>query len=52
MFAYAKRQLQAEVPLGRPSGFKAVLIAVLLAHEKRLEQVRRRLEAVRAEKAP
>jgi hypothetical protein len=49
MFACAKQQLQAEVQLGRPWGFEAVLMAVLLAHEKRLDQVQRRLEAVSSE---
>jgi hypothetical protein len=44
--AWAKQQMQTEVRLGRPWGFEAVLMAVLLAHEKRLDQVQRRLEAV------
>jgi hypothetical protein len=43
-------QLQAAVQLGRPWTFEAVLMAVLLAHEKRLEQVQMRLEAVGTEK--
>jgi hypothetical protein len=50
MFACAKPQVQVAVLLGRPWKFEAVLMAVLLAHEKRLAQVRRRLEAVSAEK--
>ena len=50
MFACATQQLQAEVQLGRPWRFEAVMMAVLLAHEKRLEQVRMRLEAISAEK--
>jgi hypothetical protein len=50
MFACAKQQVQAEVLLGRPWKFEAVLMAVLPAHEKRLDQVRMRLEAVSAEK--
>jgi hypothetical protein len=50
MFACATRQLQAAVQLGRPWTFEAVLMAVLLAHEQRLEQVRMRLEAVSVEK--
>ena len=50
MFACATQQLQAEVQLGRPWRFEAVIMAVLLAHEKRIEQVRMRLEAVSAEK--
>jgi hypothetical protein len=48
MFACATQRLQAEVELGRPWRFEAVL----LAHEKRLEQVRMRLETVSAEKSP
>jgi hypothetical protein len=35
--------------LGRPWTFEAVLMAVLLAHEKLIEQVRMRLEAVSME---
>jgi hypothetical protein len=50
IFACAKQQVQAEVLLGRPWKFEAVLMAMLLAHEKRLDQVRMRLEAVSAEK--
>jgi hypothetical protein len=50
MFACATQPLQAAVPLGRPWTFEAVLMAVLLAHEKRLEQLRMRLEAISAEK--
>jgi hypothetical protein len=49
MFGCATQQLQAEVQLGRPWTFEAVLMAVLLAHEKQLEQVRMRLEAVSME---
>jgi hypothetical protein len=49
MFASAKQQVQVEVHLGRPWRFEAVLMAVLLAHEKLLDQVRMRLEAVSAE---
>jgi len=49
MLACATQPLQAEVPLGRPWTFEAVLMAVLLAHEKLIEQVRRRLEAVSME---
>jgi hypothetical protein len=49
MFACATQQLQAEVQLGQPWTFETVLMAVLFAHEKRLEQVRMRLEAVSAE---
>jgi hypothetical protein len=50
MFACATQPLQAEVPLGRPRRFEAVIMAVLLAHEKLIEQVRMRLEAVSMEK--
>ena len=49
MFADAMQPLQAEVQLGRPWRFEVVLMAVLSAHAKRLEQVRMRLEAVSAE---
>jgi hypothetical protein len=49
MFACATQQLQAEVQLGQPWMFEAVLMAVLLDHEKRLEQIRTRLEAIRME---
>jgi hypothetical protein len=49
MFACATQPLLAEVPLGRPWTFEAVLMAALLAHEKRLDQVRMRLEAVNME---
>jgi hypothetical protein len=50
MFACALQPLQAEVPLGRPGRFEAVIMAVLLAHEKQLEQVRTCLEAINTEK--
>jgi hypothetical protein len=49
LFADATQQLQAVVPLGRPLRFEGVIMAVLLAHEQRLEQIRMRLEAIRAE---
>ena len=49
MFADATQQLQAEMQLGRPWRFEAVIMAVLLAHEKRLEQVYLRLEALSTE---
>jgi hypothetical protein len=49
LFACATQQLQAEVQLGRPWKFEAVIMAMLLAHEQWLEQVRTRLEAVCAE---
>jgi hypothetical protein len=38
MFACATHPLQAKVQLGWPWTFEAVLMAVLLAHEKQLEQ--------------
>ena len=50
MFACATQQLQTEVHLGRPWTFEAVLMAVLLAREKQLEQIRMRLGAISAEK--
>jgi len=36
MFACATQPLQAEAQLGRPWTFETVLMAVLLAHEKRI----------------
>ena len=39
MFACAKQHVQGEVLLGRPWTFEAVLIAVMLAHEKKIEQL-------------
>jgi hypothetical protein len=50
MFACATQPLQAGVPLGRPWRFDVVLMAVLSAHAKRLEQVRMRLESISVEK--
>jgi hypothetical protein len=49
LFTYAKQQHQAEVQLGRSWRFEAVVMGVLLAHEKLIDQVRMRLEAVSAE---
>jgi hypothetical protein len=49
MFADATQPLQAEVPLGRPWRCEVVLMAVLSAHEQRLEQVRMRLGTISAE---
>jgi hypothetical protein len=43
MFECAKQQLEAEVQLGRPWSFEAVILAVLLEHEKRVEEMLRRL---------
>jgi hypothetical protein len=50
LFDDAKGQLQAVVLALRPRALQLMVMAVLLEHEKRLEQVRRRLEAVSAEK--
>jgi hypothetical protein len=50
MFAEATQQLQTEVSLGRLWRFEGVLMAVLLAHEQRTEQIRMHLEAVSVEK--
>jgi hypothetical protein len=47
MLECAKRRLQAEVQLRRPWGCETVVMAVLLEHEKRVEQVLRRLEGSR-----
>jgi hypothetical protein len=47
MFAWAQQQVQAEVQLGRPWRFEAVLVAVLLAHEKRMEEMVGRLEELK-----
>jgi hypothetical protein len=44
MVACAKQQLEAEVMLARPWRFEAVLIAVVLAHEKRVGEIVKRLE--------
>ena len=52
MCADAKPQVQVEVHLGRPWRFEAVLMAVLPAHEKQIERVHMRLEAVNAENYP
>jgi len=49
MCACATQPLKAEMQLGRPGRFEAVIMAVLLAHGKRLEQVRMRLEGISAE---
>ena len=50
MFACVTQPLQSEVQLRRPWRFEAVIMAVLLAHEKRIEQVRMRLEVISMEK--
>jgi hypothetical protein len=46
MFVYATQQLQAEILLGRPWRFETVLMVALLKHEKREEQMIRRIEAL------
>jgi hypothetical protein len=48
MFACVTQQLQAEVRLGRPWRFEAVLMAVLLEHEKRVGELANRLEELKA----
>jgi hypothetical protein len=48
MFACAKQHVQAEVLLGRPWGFEAVLMAVLLEHEMRMGEMLRKLEELKA----
>ena len=50
MLVDTTQRLQAEVQRGRPWTCEVVLMAVFLAHEKRLDQVRMRLEAVNVEK--
>jgi hypothetical protein len=49
MFACATQPLQAAVPLGRPWRVEALSMTVLFAPERRLEQVRMRLEAFSVE---
>ena len=44
MVECAKQQLEAEVMLARPWRFGAVLMAVVLAHEKRVGEIVKRLE--------
>ena len=39
MFACTKQPVQADVQLWRPWGFEAVLVAVMLEHEKRMGQL-------------
>jgi hypothetical protein len=50
MFACAKQQLQLEVQLGRPWRFEVVLMAVLLEHEKRIEQLLGELHEFQAQR--
>ena len=44
LFACITRHLQADVYLSRPRTFEAIMLTVLLEHEKRIEEVMRRLE--------
>jgi hypothetical protein len=48
MFACAKQHVQAEVLLGRPLRFEAVLVAVLLEHQGRIEEMVSQLEELMA----
>jgi hypothetical protein len=47
MCAEAAQQLQAAVYLRRPWRFETLIMAIFMAHEKRIEQVRMRLAARR-----
>jgi hypothetical protein len=49
VFADAAQPPQADIQLGWPWRFDVVVMAVLLAHEQRLEQIWMHLEAIRAE---
>jgi hypothetical protein len=44
MFACATQQLEAKIQLGRPWRFEAVLMAVLLEHEKRVKRLQSLLD--------
>jgi hypothetical protein len=48
IFACATQQLRAEVQLGRPWRFEAVIMAVLLAHEKRIDRLIREFQKLAA----
>jgi hypothetical protein len=50
MVADATQPLQAEIPPGRPWRFETLIMAVLRAYEKRLEQIRMHLDAISAAK--
>jgi hypothetical protein len=52
MVACAKQHVQAAVLLGRPWGFEAVLMAVVLEHETRIGKMLRQLEALKASPTP
>jgi hypothetical protein len=52
MFVCAMQQLQAEVQLRRPWRFEAVLMAVLVAHEKRVVELARRIKELKASSRP
>jgi hypothetical protein len=51
LFACITRHLQADAYLSRPRTFEAVILAVLLEHEKRIEELMRRLEKTTAARA-
>jgi hypothetical protein len=51
MFADAAQPLQADIQRGRPGRFDVVVMAVLSAHAKRLEQLHMCLDAMRRENA-
>jgi hypothetical protein len=49
LFACITRHLQADVYLSRPRTFEAILLAVLLEHEKRIEEIVKKIEALDGE---
>jgi hypothetical protein len=44
LFACVTRHLQADVYLSRPRTFEAIILAVLLEHEKRIERIPKQLD--------
>ena len=46
IFACAKQHVQEEVLLGRPRGFEALIMAVMLEHGKRERKVLKRIGAL------
>jgi hypothetical protein len=52
LFDCAKLHVQAGVMVSRPWAFETMVIAVLLEHEKRIEQLLHRLQEVEAAQAP
>jgi hypothetical protein len=52
MFGEAAQQLQADIQLGRPWRFETLIMAVLLAHAQRLEQIRMHVAAFHVEQPP